>query len=190
MNSNIRIARQLVRMARELVAGHENFGFYNIEFDDAKRTFTVYFLLKDDAVESEALKNAESCRYEIKTVLEKNPLVEVTNVENNQRSFCFTIVIEQKDADKSANGRKSSFGGASRMMVAVGDLDEPADEGKSDDSDSDVGKGDEGGDDNLDFTDEKDGKKNGLDREDQQMMEDIRKEVSRICKKYNWNTKK
>lgn len=58
MNRNAVIARKLVGIARKLAAGVENFGYYSIDFDEEKRTFTVYFILKEDAVESKAMRNA------------------------------------------------------------------------------------------------------------------------------------
>lgn len=42
MNRNAVIARKIAGIARKLVAGVENFGYYSIDFDEEKRTFTVY----------------------------------------------------------------------------------------------------------------------------------------------------
>ena len=180
MNRNIRIARSLVRIARMMVAGEENFGHYSIDFDEKARTFTVYFILNEDAVASEALKNANACRYEIRRVLERDSLVEVTSMENNQKSFSFSIVVEKDDEGE----KKASHRGGARILVAVGD-DEGGDDGDSGDS------GDEGGDDlNLDDEggkEEPSDKGGELSEEDRKKFKAIRDEVKKICRKYNWD---
>ena len=103
MRSNVRIAKELVRIAKQLVASQENFGYYSIDFDEEKRTFTVYFILKEDAVESKAMRNAQSCRYETKMAFSGDERISVTYLENNQKSFSFNIVVDDED-DKVASG--------------------------------------------------------------------------------------
>ena len=87
----------MIKSARLLVAGVENFGYYSIDFDEEKRTFTVYFILKEDAVESKAMRNAQSCRYETKMAFSGDERISVTYLENNQKSFSFNIVVDEDD---------------------------------------------------------------------------------------------
>lgn len=187
MGRNIRIARELVRIARLLVASHENFGHYSIDFDKGNRTFTVYFILKEDAVESEALKNAKACRYEIKSVLERDKLIEVTNIEDNRRSFCFTIIVDKEDE----TGKKASFGWA-RVLVAEGEEDDDSGDGDSGggddggfslDDDEDSGGDDDSGDDKKEEEEQ-------LSPEEQKRFKNVQDTVKRICRKYNWDTEK
>ena len=171
-----------VVIASELVASNENFGFYNIEFDAKTRTFTVYFILKEDAIESKALKNAKACRYEIKTLLEKDDLIEVTNLENNQRSFCFTIVVGKEEDEE----KKASVGRGMQFRFADGEDDDSGGDDSNDLGD-DSGNGDSG-DDSGD--DEKSDDKEKVNPEEQKIFKDIQDTISRICKKYNWDTQK
>ena len=196
MNRNIKIARELVKIARTLIASHENFGHYSIDFDDAKRTFTVYFILKDDAVESDALKNAKACRYEIKSVLEKDDLIEVTNIENNHRSFCFTIVVEKEE--KEDNVKKSSFN-RMRILVADGEDDDGGgddvaggddDSGDDDGGSMDFGNDDSDNDSGDDSGDEDSKEEEKIDPEEAKRFKNVQDTVKKICKKYNWDTEK
>lgn len=193
MDRNIRIAREIVRMARLLVAGQENFGHYSVEFDKAKRVFTVYFILKEDAVESEALKNAKACRYEIKSLLEKDGLIEVTNIENNERSFCFTIVVEKEDKENVDEKEKKSSFGWRRVLVADGDDDDSGDDGgddSGDDGGDDDSDGDDSGDDGGDDSGDDEKKEEQVDPEELARFQNIQDTVKRICRKYNWDTGK
>lgn len=180
MNGNVRIARELVRLARMLVAGGENFGHYSIDFDKATRTFTVYFILKEDAVESKALQNANDCRDEIESLLGRDELIEVTNIENNQRSFCFTILVDKKKDDEK---KKASFG-SFRMIVAA-----PGDEDESGGDDDDSGGDDDSGDDSDGGDVESDAEEQKVDPEEQKKFDGIKNTVKRVCRKYGWDTK-
>lgn len=191
MNRNIRIARQLVRIARTLVSSddNENYGYYSIDTDAKKKIVTVYFLPNEDAAESKAFKDANECRYEIKMLLEKDGGVEVTNLENNHKSFIFTIVVsddEKKTASvRVADGEDDSGGGD----------EPPADEGGSGE-DNDLsfdlgGMDDKGGDSDMkEDGDNPEEEPPEESEEDKEVFEGIESVVSDICKKHNWDTKK
>ena len=172
MNRNAVIARKLVGIARKLVAGVENFGYYSIDFDEEKRTFTVYFILKEDAVESKAMRNAQSCRYETKMAFSGDERISVTYLENNQKSFSFNIVVDDED-DKVASGEDDV-----QFRFAVdGDAES---EGTS----QQKGRGSEK---KKDDAGNKDSKQDGADSE---LFEEIEETVSRICEKHKWSVKK
>ena len=171
MNRNIKIAMELVRIARELVASQENFGSYSIDFDKEKRTFTVYFILKEDAVESKAMRNAQSCRYEIKMAFSGNERISVTYLENNQKSFSFNIVVDEDD--KVASGE-----GDVQFRFADDRGGEPEGTSQQKGHGSEKKKDDAG---------DKDSKQDGADSE---LFEEIEETVSRICEKHKWSVKK
>ena len=171
MNRNIKIAMELVRIARELVASQENFGSYSIDFDKEKRTFTVYFILKEDAVESKAMRNAQSCRYETKMAFSGNERISVTYLENNQKSFSFNIVVDEDD--KVASGE-----GDVQFRFADDRGGEP--EGTS----QQKGHGSEK---KKDDAKDKDSEQ---DEADSELFEEIEETVSRICEKHKWSVKK
>ena len=171
MNRNIKIAMELVRIARELVASQENFGYYSIDFDEEKRTFTVYFILKEDAVESKAMRNAQSCRYETKMAFSGDERISVTYLENNQKSFSFNIVVDEDD--KVASGE-----GDVQFRFADDRGGEP--EGTSQQ------KG-HGAEKKKDDAGDKDSKQDGADSE---LFEEIEETVSRICEEHKWSVKK
>lgn len=164
MNRNIKIAMKLVRIARELVASQENFGYYSIDFDKEKRTFTVYFILKEDAVESKAMRNAQSCRYETKMAFSGDERISVTYLENNQKSFSFNIVVDEDD--KTASGEDDV-----QFRFADDRGGEP--EGTS----QQKGHGSEK-------------KKDDAGDKDSELFEEIEETVSRICEKHKWSVKK
>ena len=176
MNRNIKIAMELVRIARELVASQENFGSYSIDFDKEKRTFTVYFILKEDAVESKAMRNAQSCRYEIKMAFSGNERISVTYLENNQKSFSFNIVVDEDD--KVASGEDDV-----QFRFAV-DGDAESDERDNSDTSQQKGHGSEK---KKDDAGDKDSKQ---DEADSGLFEEIEETVSRICEKHKWSVKK
>ena len=176
MNRNIKIAMELVRIARELVASQENFGSYSIDFDKEKRTFTVYFILKEDAVESKAMRNAQSCRYEIKMAFSGNERISVTYLENNQKSFSFNIVVDEDD--KVASGEDDV-----QFRFAV---DGDAESEERDNSDTSQQKG-HGPEKKKDDAGDKDSKQDGADSE---LFEEIEETVSRICEEHKWSVKK
>ena len=171
MNRNIKIAMELVRIARELVASQENFGSYSIDFDKEKRTFTVYFILKEDAVESKAMRNAQSCRYEIKMAFSGDERISVTYLENNQKSFSFNIVVDEDD--KVASGE-----GDVQFRFADDRGGEPEGTSQQKGHGSEKKKDDAG---------DKDSKQDGADSE---LFEEIEETVSRICEKHKWSVKK
>lgn len=171
MNRNIKIAMELVRIARELVASQENFGSYSIDFDKEKRTFTVYFILKEDAVESKAMRNAQSCRYETKMAFSGDGRISVTYLENNQKSFSFNIVVDEDD--KVASGE-----GDVQFRFADDRGGEP--EGTS----QQKGHGSEK---KKDDAKDKDSEQ---DEADSELFEEIEETVSRICEKHKWSVKK
>ena len=177
MNRNIKIAMELVRIARELVASQENFGYYSIDFDEEKRTFTVYFILKEDAVESKAMRNAQSCRYEIKMAFSGNERISVTYLENNQKSFSFNIVVDDED-EKTASGEDDV-----QFRFAV-DGDAESDERDNSDTSQQKGRGSE--------KKKDDAKDNGSEQDeaDSELFEEIEETVSRICEKHKWSVKK
>ena len=176
MNRNIKIAMELVRIARELVASQENFGSYSIDFDKEKRTFTVYFILKEDAVESKAMRNAQSCRYETKMAFSGNERISVTYLENNQKSFSFNIVVDEDD--KVASGE-----GDVQFRFAV-DGDAESDERDNSDTSQQKGHGSEK---KKDDAKDKDSEQ---DEADSELFEEIEETVSRICEKHKWSVKK
>ena len=171
MNRNIKIAMELVRIARELVASQENFGSYSIDFDKEKRTFTVYFILKEDAVESKAMRNAQSCRYETKMAFSGNERISVTYLENNQKSFSFNIVVDEDD--KVASGE-----GDVQFRFADDRGGEPEGTSQQKGHGSEKKKDDAG---------DKDSKQ---DEADSELFEEIEETVSRICEKHKWSVKK
>ena len=176
MNRNIKIAMELVRIARELVASQENFGYYSIDFDEEKRTFTVYFILKEDAVESKAMRNAQSCRYETKMAFSGDERISVTYLENNQKSFSFNIVVDEDD--KVASGEDDV-----QFRFAV---DGDAESEERDNSDTSQQKG-HGSEKKKDDAGNKDSKQDGADSE---LFEEIEETVSRICEEHKWSVKK
>ena len=171
MNRNIKIAMELVRIARELVASQENFGYYSIDFDEEKRTFTVYFILKEDAVESKAMRNAQSCRYETKMAFSGDGRISVTYLENNQKSFSFNIVVDEDD--KVASGE-----GDVQFRFADDRGGEPEGTSQQKGHGSEKKKDDAG---------DKDSKQDGADSE---LFEEIEETVSRICEEHKWSVKK
>ena len=171
MNRNAVIARKLVGIARKLVAGGENFGYYSIDFDEEKRTFTVYFILKEDAVESKAMRNAQSCRYETKMAFSGDERISVTYLENNQKSFSFNIVVNEDD--KVASGEDD-------VQFRFADDGDAESEGTS----QQKGRGSEK---KKDDAGNKDSKQDGADSE---LFEEIEETVSRICEKHKWSVKK
>ena len=171
MNRNIKIAMELVRIARELVASQENFGSYSIDFDKEKRTFTVYFILKEDAVESKAMRNAQSCRYETKMAFSGDERISVTYLENNQKSFSFNIVVDEDD--KVASGEDE---------VQFRFADDRG--GESEGTSQQKGHGSEK---KKDDAKDKDSKQ---DEADSGLFEEIEETVSRICEKHKWSVKK
>ena len=176
MNKNTVIARRLVRLARLLVAGMENFGYYSIDFDKEKRTFTVYFILKEDAVESKAMRNAQSCRYETKMAFSGDERISVTYLENNQKSFSFNIVVDEDN--KVASGEDD---------VQFRFADDRG--GESDERDnSDTSQQKEHGSEKK----KDDAKDNGSEQDeaDSELFEEIEETVSRICEKHKWSVKK
>ena len=175
MNKNTVIARRLVRLARLLVAGVENFGYYSIDFDEEKRTFTVYFILKEDAVESKAMRNAQSCRYETKMAFSGDERISVTYLENNQKSFSFNIVVDEDD--KVASGEDDV-----QFRFAV-DGDAESDERDNSDTSQQKGHGSEK---KKDDAGDKDSEQ---DEADSGLFEEIEETVSRICEKHNWSVK-
>ena len=176
MNKNTVIARRLVRLARLLVAGVENFGYYSIDFDEEKRTFTVYFILKEDAVESKAMRNAQSCRYETKMAFSGDERISVTYLENNQKSFSFNIVVDEDD--KVASGEDDV-----QFRFAV-DGDAESDERDNSDTSQQKGHGSEK---KKDDAGDKDSEQ---DEADSGLFEEIEETVSRICEKHKWSVKK
>ena len=164
MNRNAVIARKLVGIARKLVAGVENFGYYSIDFDNEKRTFTVYFILKEDAVESKAMRNAQSCRYETKMAFSGDERISVTYLENNQKSFSFNIVVNEDD--KVASGEDD-------VQFRFADDGDAESEGTS----QQKGRGSEK-------------KKDDAKDNDSELFEEIEETVSRICEKHKWSVKK
>ena len=176
MNRSIKIAMELVRIARELVASQENFGSYSIDFDKEKRTFTVYFILKEDAVESKAMRNAQSCRYETKMAFSGDERISVTYLENNQKSFSFNIVVDEDD--KVASGEDDV-----QFRFAV-DGDAESDERDNSDTSQQKGHGSEK---KKDDAGDKDSKQ---DEADSGLFEEIEETVSRICEKHKWSVKK
>lgn len=176
MNRNIKIAMKLVRIARELVASQENFGYYSIDFDKEKRTFTVYFILKEDAVESKAMRNAQSCRYETKMAFSGDERISVTYLENNQKSFSFNIVVDEDD--KVASGEDDV-----QFRFAV-DGDAESDERDNSDTSQQKEHGSE--------KKKDDAKDNGSEQDeaDSELFEEIEETVSRICEKHKWSVKK
>ena len=176
MNKNTVIARRLVRLARLLVAGVENFGYYSIDFDEEKRTFTVYFILKEDAVESKAMRNAQSCRYETKMAFSGDERISVTYLENNQKSFSFNIVVDEDD--KVASGEDDV-----QFRFAV-DGDAESDERDNSDTSQQKGHGSEK---KKDDAKDKDSEQ---DEADSELFEEIEETVSRICEKHKWSVKK
>ena len=176
MNRNTVIARRLVRLARLLVAGGENFGYYSIDFDEEKRTFTVYFILKEDAVESKAMRNAQSCRYETKMAFSGDERISVTYLENNQKSFSFNIVVDEDD--KVASGEDDV-----QFRFADDGDGEPDEHGNSDKSQQ-KGHGSE--------KKKDDAGDNGSEQDeaDSELFEEIEETVSRICEKHKWSVKK
>ena len=176
MNRNTVIARRLVRLARLLVAGGENFGYYSIDFDEEKRTFTVYFILKEDAVESKAMRNAQSCRYETKMAFSGDERISVTYLENNQKSFSFNIVVDEDD--KVASGEDDV-----QFRFAV-DGDAESDERDNSDTSQQKGHGSEK---KKDDAGDKDSKQ---DEADSEPFEEIEETVSRICEEHKWSVKK
>ena len=176
MNKNTVIARRLVRLARLLVAGVENFGYDSIDFDEEKRTFTVYFILKEDAVESKAMRNAQSCRYETKMAFSGDERISVTYLENNQKSFSFNIVVDEDD--KVASGEDDV-----QFRFAV-DGDAESDERDNSDASQQKGHGSEK---QKDDAGDKDSKQ---DEADSELFEEIEETVSRICEKHKWSVKK
>ena len=176
MNRNIKIAMELVRIARELVASQENFGYYSIDFDEEKRTFTVYFILKEDAVESKAMRNAQSCRYETKMAFSGDERISVTYLENNQKSFSFNIVVDEDD--KVASGEDDV-----QFRFAV-DGDAESDERDNSDTSQQKGHGSEK---KKDDAGDKDSKQ---DEADSELFEEIEETVSRICEEHKWSVKK
>ena len=176
MNKNTVIARRLVRLARLLVAGVENFGYYSIDFDEEKRTFTVYFILKEDAVESKAMRNAQSCRYETKMAFSGDERISVTYLENNQKSFSFNIVVDEDE--KTASGEDDV-----QFRFAV-DGDAESDERDNSDMNQQKGHGSEK---KKDDAGDKDSKQ---DEADSELFEEIEETVSRICEKHKWSVKK
>ena len=176
MNRNIKIAMELVRIARELVASQENFGSYSIDFDKEKRTFTVYFILKEDAVESKAMRNAQSCRYETKMAFSGDERISVTYLENNQKSFSFNIVVDEDD--KVASGEDE-------VQFRFAD-DRGGEPDERDNSDTSQQKG-HGSEKKKDDAGDKDSKQ---DEADSELFEEIEETVSRICEKHKWSVKK
>lgn len=196
-DSNVVIASELVRIARSLIGDapmmntsdsdasmkemsdeksvkDENFGSYSIKFDSETRTFTVYFTLKDDAVESRALENATACRDEIEKLFTNDKLIKVTEMTNNDhKSFSFLIVI---DKEKKEEVKKSSFNGI-RTIVAVGEGDDATDSGDSDSDDAGL--------DNKDAD-----KKNNIDSKESEKFINIQNDVSEICKEFSWDPEK
>ena len=176
MNRNTVRARRLVRLARLLVAGGENFGYYSIDFDEEKRTFTVYFILKEDAVESKAMRNAQSCRYETKMAFSGDERISVTYLENNQKSFSFNIVVDEDD--KVASGEDD-------VQFRFAD-DRGGESDERDNSDTSQQKG-HGSEKKKDDAGDKDSKQ---DEADSELFEEIEETVSRICEKHKWSVKK
>ena len=176
MNRNTVMARKLEWIARMLVAGMENFGSYSIDFDKEKRTFTVYFILKEDAVESKAMRNAQSCRYETKMAFSGDGRISVTYLENNQKSFSFNIVVDEDD--KVASGEDEV-----QFRFAV-DGDAESDERDNSDTSQQKGRGSE--------KKKDDAKDNGSEQDeaDSELFEEIEETVSRICEKHKWSVKK
>lgn len=176
MNRNAVIARKIAGIARKLAAGVENFGYYSIDFDEEKRTFTVYFILKEDAVESKAMRNAQSCRYETKMAFSGDERISVTYLENNQKSFSFNIVVDEDD--KVASGE-----GDVQFRFAV-DGDAESDERDNSDTSQQKEHGSE--------KKKDDAKDNGSeqDESDSELFEEIEETVSRICEKHKWSVKK
>ena len=176
MNRNTVMARKLEGIARLLVAGMENFGYYSIDFDKEKRTFTVYFILKEDAVESKAMRNAQSCRYETKMAFSGDGRISVTYLENNQKSFSFNIVVDEDD--KVASGEDDV-----QFRFAV-DGDAESDERDNSDTSQQKEHGSE--------KKKDDAKDNGLEQDeaDSELFEEIEETVSRICEEHKWSVKK
>ena len=172
MNRNAVIARKLEGIARMLVAGGENFGYYSIDFDNEKRTFTVYFILKEDAVESKAMRNAQSCRYETKMAFSGDERISVTYLENNQKSFSFNIVVDDED-DKTASGEDD-------VQFRFADDRGGESEGTSQQKEH-------GSEKKKDDAGNKDSKQ---DEADSELFEEIEETVSRICEKHKWSVKK
>jgi len=134
---NIVFAKRLVRIARMLLADSESFGHYSIEKGE-NNSLVVYFILNEDAIESDALASANACRDEIIRKLEgmEGSFDATSMQDNDHKSFCFSIV---PNGDK-----KKSSTTASRTVVAIGD-DDKGGGGGDDAGGSDGGAGDAGG---------------------------------------------
>jgi hypothetical protein len=175
MNKETIIAKRLVlNVASTILADSENYGFYSIELDEETSTFTVYFILKEDAVESKALRNAQSCRYEIKMALSGNERISVTNLENNQKSFSFNIVVDDED-EKTASGEDDV-----QFRFAT-DEDVESDEGDNSDTSQ---QNEQGSEKSKDDAGDKDSKH---DEADSELFEEIEETVSKICEEHKWD---
>lgn len=176
---NLIFAKNLVRIARELLAGNERHGHYSFE-NGSDGSLVVYFILNNDAVESKAFENANVCRYEISKKLDKlEGSFDITRMENNDhKSFCFSIIKEEeKDDDKKASVQ------ATRTMTADGDDGgSPLDLGGGDDGGMPL---DLGGGDDQDGEDKP--KEPAPPKEDDETTKKIKEIVKDVCKKHGWD---
>lgn len=175
MNKETIIAKRLMlNVASTIFADSENYGFYSIELDEETSTFTVYFILKEDAIESKALSNAQSCRYEIKMAFSGNERISVTNLENNKKSFSFNIVVDDEDEKTASSEEEVQF-----RFATDGDVE--SEEG--DNSDTSQQK-EHGSKKPKDDASDKDSKQDEVDSE---LFEEIEETVSRICEEHKWD---
>ena len=183
---NLIFAKNLVRIARELLAGNERHGHYSFE-NGSDGSLVVYFILNNDAVESKAFENANVCRYEISKKLDKlEGSFDITRMENNDhKSFCFSIIKEDgKDGDKKASVQSP------RTMTADGDdggspldLGGGGDAGGGDDGGMPLDLG--GGDDSPDGEDKP--KEPAPPKKDDETTKKIKEIVKDVCKKHGWD---
>ena len=189
MDRNLKIARDLIRLARTLVAG-ESFGDYAVELDKKSRTVTAYFYLPADGgvVESEAWRSALGCWKKIKSELERDGLMSVGDLENNDhKSFSFSVVVkpEAKTAARMRQADGDDDSGDDGGAAAIS-LDDSGDDGDSislddDSGDGDGDSGDSGDDGDSDDSEEED------DPKDMERYRKIRQSVIDICDKAGWN---
>ena len=160
MKKNLKIARSLVRLARDLVAmpSFRHFGSYSVEADG--NIVTVYLVLDEDAVKTDALRNARLCWQDVKTTLEKDDnSIEVTSLEDNTKSFSFTVVVHDDEKSASADANVG-------VRVAEKPQEANGDEGGKQDDASEEPQDDDG-----------------------DLLSGIQDTVSGICRKYGWDTK-
>ena len=179
MNRETIIAKRLMlNVASTILADSENYGFYSIELDEETSTFIVYFILKEDAVESKAMRNAQSCRYEIKMALSGNERISVTNLENNKKSFSFNIVVDDEEDEKTASSEDEV------QFRFADDVDVESEEGDNSDTSQQKEHGSEKPKDDAGDKDLK------QDEADSELFEEIEETVSRICEEYKWDVQK